>query len=399
MSFRVNLFKTLKKQYKEKDFSFLVLTLSLFLLPVSINLSTFSLVISIVLKFVQVVFLNHKLYVQKSLKISSYIGLIFFLYVILSSIIQNNIQYTLNVFDKEFSHLTLLFLAPMLLRKKEDNKLLSYGLILGLITACIYVFAMSYVLEIDFNKLTFLKVINIHHTYLSIYILFFVNIILASVLKNNQLKLNRKTSLFLSTLIFAFIILFMLGSKISMVIYLFFIGVYTVTFLSKKRRLIILTILPILIVSFLFFNKKIDTSYKSALNFRLEIWNESINSIKENPFFGNLKMSEKDVLNYHHYISGKYYLMDSDLNSHNQFLSILLKYGIVGSIILLFLMVNIFKTKNFTTSKDTIANLIGFLVIMFGTFYIENVLDRHHGVVFFSIFFNYYLVTIEDETK
>ena len=54
-------------------------------------------------------------------------------------------------------------------------------------------------------------------------------------------------------------------------------------------------------------------------------------------------------------------------------------------------------TNNNTTTKDTITNLVGFSVIVLFTFYIENVLDRHHGIVFFAIFYNYYLVAIQNE--
>ena len=60
-------------------------------------------------------------------------------------------------------------------------------------------------------------------------------------------------------------------------------------------------------------------------------------------------------------------------------------------------MVNILKKINKKTSKYKIRELIGFAVIMGLSFYIENILDRHHGIMFFAIFYNYYLVEIDYE--
>jgi O-antigen ligase len=138
-------------------------------------------------------------------------------------------------------------------------------------------------------------------------------------------------------------------------------------------------------------------SYESALDFRTQIWDASIKTIREYPFFGNLKAPEKELLNYKHYVSGKYYFLDSDLNSHNQYLSIILKYGLFGFILLSFFVVNIFKKIENKTSKYKIRELIGFAAIIGLSFYIENILDRHHGIMFFAIFYNYYLVEIENE--
>tara|TARA_R110001606_G_scaffold23985_2_gene79992 strand:- start:2536 stop:3735 length:1200 start_codon:yes stop_codon:yes gene_type:complete len=397
MSLNLTFFDTLSSVYKAKDFSFFMLALSLFLLPLSVNLSSIALVTSLAIKFVQVIFFKHKWYAQTSLKYSSLIGFIFLFYVFFNAILQTNFTYTITVFEKEFSHFGLLFLAPMLLRNKLDNKLLIYTLALGLITAVLFVFFKSYVLQIDFDKFAFIKILDIHHTYLSIFILFFVNILLTSI--PNKVAPNFKTSLIiaLSFLLVAFTILFILGSKVSMIIYLIFILVSVFLYFFRNRSIKILVILPVLIICFFVFNKKIDTTYKAALNFRVEIWQESINSIQEKPFFGNLQMIERDLLNFNHYKSGKYYLMDSDLNSHNQFLSILMKFGFVGALILSLLIVNLFMFKHKNVSKKTLQNSMGFFVIVFFTFYIENVLDRHHGIVFFSLFFNYYLVSISDE--
>ena len=397
MSLNLTFFNTLESVYKARDFSFLTLAFSIFLLPLSVNLSSIALVTSLTIKFVQVIFFKHQWYAQKSLKYSSLIGFVFVLYIFFNAILQTNFTYVITVFEKEFSHFGLLFLAPMLLRNRVENKLLIDTLALGLITAVLFVFFKSYVLDINFDKVAFIKILDIHHTYLSIFILFFVNILLISIPNKEASDYKTTLIIIIGILLVAFLMLFILGSKVSMVVYLLFILGYVFMYFFRNRSIKILVILPVLIICFFVFNKKIDTTYKSALNFRVEIWQESINSIQEKPFFGNLQMIERDLLNLNHYKSGKYYLMDSDLNSHNQFLSILLKFGFVGAAILILLIVNLFIFKNKDLPKKTLQNGIGFFVILFFTFYIENVLDRHHGIVFFSLFFNYYLVSISNE--
>ncbi|GAA4268730.1 hypothetical protein GCM10022257_08310 [Hyunsoonleella aestuarii] len=58
---------------------------------------------------------------------------------------------------------------------------------------------------------------------------------------------------------------------------------------------------------------------------------------------------------------------------------------------------NAINTLNKSTSKRCIKEAIGVGVIVLITFYIENVLDRHHGIVFCTVFYNYYLVAIQNE--
>ena len=390
-------FNSLKRVYFEKDISFLVLVLSVFLLPFSVNLSTFTLISAIVLKILQTVFLKQKLFISKPLKYSSALGLVFFIYIIISSLIQNGVSGTFGVFEKQFSHWVLLFLIPILFRKKEDNLILCYALFLGVIITCVYVFVMSFILNIEFNNEAFIKVVDIHHTYLSMFLLFFVNTLLVKHISNHNRDKILAFLLVISLIVFAFTVIFILKSKVSIVIFSILLLLNFVATISKNNILGYIIVFSVLIACGFVFNKKLNVSYEHALDFRLSIWNESLSLIKDNPVFGSLKANEKDLLNYKHYISGKYYFMDSDLNSHNQYFSIAVKYGFVGIMILLFFVFNVFRTISNKTQKSVLKELIGFTLIIAFIFYIENVLDRHHGIVFFTIFYNYFLVALQDE--
>ncbi|MGZ0015664.1 O-antigen ligase family protein [Yeosuana sp. AK3] len=397
MSFLKDNMGIIKVAFTEKDYSFIALTVSLFLMPLSINLSTFSLVASLVLKVFQILFFKQKIIKVKSLKVSSITGLFFFIFIIINSIIQNNIAYTISVFENEFSHLILLIFIPFLLRGNKENIILCYALFLGLIVACSYVFITTFFLNINFDRDAFERILDIHHTYLSMYILFFINFLLAHFFdgynKNNLLN----KAIYILTIAFGFLIIYILNSKVSIVVFAILLGGYLIVSFSKNNAFKYVIVFSILTTCIVVFNNKLNVSYKSALDFRQEIWTQSVNSIKQNIFFGNLKMPEKDILNYKHYLSGKYYLMDSDLNSHNQYLSILLKFGVIGFLILLLYPVNLVSTLNKSTTNKTMKEVVGFGIILLMIFYIENVLDRHHGIVFFSIFYNYYLVAIQNE--
>jgi len=166
--------------------------------------------------------------------------------------------------------------------------------------------------------------------------------------------------------------------------------------LSKKNTsyYIIFLVLILLVVSA--FINKVNVNYERALDFRLQIWEVSFKIFENNPLFGNLTLPEKDILNYNHYINGKYYYLDSDLNSHNQYLSILMRFGFFGLLILFLFITNIFKKITPRTKKLDVRETIGFFIIIAMIFYIENILDRHHGIVYATLFYNYYLVALEN---
>ena len=250
--------------------------------------------------------------------------------------------------------------------------------------------------NISFNNNAFEDILHLHHTYLATYILLAVHFLLFSLYTKKKLVLDVKVIISVGFLIFSFLVIFLLGSKFSMVVLLLFIASYTLVFLKNNKKGLIL-LYSILLIIFIIFNKKINTSYKSALDFRIEIWQQCVNSIKQNLFFGDLTMSEKDVLCKMHYLSGKYYLFDSDLNSHNQYLSLLLRFGLVGFIIFIILCLQLFRSNSLKINNSNLINILGFSMVFLSVFYIENILDRHHGIVFFTIFFNYYLVTTANE--
>jgi len=146
--------------------------------------------------------------------------------------------------------------------------------------------------------------------------------------------------------------------------------------------------------AFVFFNKKANVSYQRAMDFRLQIWDAGWAVFKKHMIFGDLQYPEKDALNYQHYLDGKYYFLDSDLNTHNQYLSFLMRFGILGAILFSFYAFYITKLTLKTRDRKELKTFFGFAIILLMVCYIENILNRHHGIVFFTVFYNYYLVKL-----
>ncbi|WP_223032314.1 O-antigen ligase family protein [Hanstruepera marina] len=386
----------LKEIISKRDFSFLMFSLSLFLLPISINLSTFTFLASLLLKMVQVLLKRNKLFSTKGLKNSSIVGLVFFIYIIVNSVIQVGFEITIVHFEKSYAHYALFFLTPFLLRSKKENKLLLFSFFLGSVIAVMYVFFYAIATKTTYNRQAFLNTLDIHHTYLSMYLLAFINFtMLLLISKFKKLKETIKLGLFLVILVYLGV-MFILGSKVSMLIILLLFIVHAFPVVSKNNVPIYAAAFMVLLTIVFSFSQQLNVSYEKALDFRLQIWEVSYNTFESSPFFGNLSSPEKDILNYKHYLNGKYYFLDSDLNSHNQYLSILMKFGLIGFSILFFYLVNVYKKVSERTSKTSIKEFLGFLVIALSVCYIENVFDRHHGIVYITFFYNYYLVEIEN---
>ena len=386
----------LKEIVSQRDISFLVFIISLFLLPLSINLSTFTLIVALFLKVIQVLLKRNKLYVSKTLKNAAIVGLLFFAYIIINSISQTGFNITFKSFEKQYLHFAIFFLMPMLLRSKRENKLLIYAFFVGTILAVVYVFIFVVINNMTFNKYAFADILDIHHTYLSMYLLAFINYCMVLIMgKKNNVPKSIKLILAIVVLL-SFGVMFFLNSKAGMILFLLLFIIHSFPDISKKNVIgyVIALILILSVVSF--FNNKIDINYKKALDFRLQVWEMSFEVFSENVFFGDLSLSEKDRLNYKHYVNGKYYFLDSDLNSHNQYLSILMKFGFFGFVILLLYGINIFRKLAFNNKTREIREFLGLLTVVLLICYIENIIDRHHGIVYLTIFYNYYLVAIDN---
>ena len=384
----------LKDSIKNRDISFIILCFSLLILPLSINLSSICFVVSLITKLLSVLIKKQKLFHNEALKNSALIGALFFMYIIASSLIQSGAESTIKFFESEYSKFALLFIAPLLLSNKRQNKILLYSIMLSTFLAILIAALFSITQQMTFGADIFLQLFDIHHTYLALFILTSINWLVLELSKK-ETRLLFKASILVLIFTYSYV-LYAIESKVSvlilclLIVYYFFWG-------TRSKKLLKITSLVLIIGFLALFNAKLKVGYENALDFRLQLWDAAVTSIKDNPILGNTAYPEKMVLNYQHYLSGKYYFLDSNLNTHNQYLSLILRFGILGFLLFMSTFVLVAKRITFKKIDNKINEAIGFIFIILSVFYTENILDRHHGIVWFTIFLNYYLVSISDE--
>jgi O-antigen ligase len=116
---------------------------------------------------------------------------------------------------------------------------------------------------------------------------------------------------------------------------------------------------------------------------RLVIWKSSINIVRNNFVFGVGTGDIQDELNKEYQLEGvKVLAIANNLNTHNQFLEVLVENGFIG--ILLFLW--LFGIMFYLSLKEANIIYLMFIMIAFISFFFETMLNRLAGVSFFPLF-------------
>ncbi|WP_289043715.1 O-antigen ligase family protein [uncultured Olleya sp.] len=170
----------------------------------------------------------------------------------------------------------------------------------------------------------------------------------------------------------------------------------------KKNNLKIIILASIafffLVTSLLFFipqtNKRISEMFDKATyvnknetnstSNRLQIYKCAIDLIKEKPIFGYGIEDDRKAL-YQCFKERLYYLYEFRFNTHNQYLSIVMKVGLFGLLAFLFFLGYNLKMATITNDWLFVGIIVFFSIIMF----FENILERQNGVMLFSFLINY----------
>ena len=208
-----------------------------------------------------------------------------------------------------------------------------------------------------------------------------------------------KKYIFVISLIIGVFGILISGSKMAMLSFLFSIFLIAILKMEKKRNILIFLIITSL-VSILLVNQnsflknrfkevtvtKLEvpsgTNYNST-NVRIAIIQCSIDTFKEAPVLGHgtgggilvmtdcFKSFDTDI-----FARQQYYF-----NSHNQYFSFALYFGIIGLLVFL-LWLGIFAVVFFKNKEIQFIVLLFVFLLMFLT---ENILERQTGVILFSI--------------
>jgi len=309
---------------------------------------------------------------------------------------------------------------PLDLKKYRQNLLLIFALgctatigylyLDALITIRHYRLPWSSILSPAFTNHNFSEPIDMHATFLSLQIAIALIYMLSRLVGE---RLNRSTALlylFCSLVLTAGII--QLSSK-SIFAALFLVINFAIPWflLQGKRRLWYLLISGGLscIMAVGIFNShalrdrfivelKEDLSSSFAgqtVEPRLERWKVAVNLIQKSPIVGHGTGSEIQLLQEQFFAKKFYSSYIHRLNSHNQYLSFLVKTGIWG--LSIYVLTLIYGFKQAIKRHDVI--FFSFMMLISVVSLSENVLDADKGVMFYSIFLSYFVFVTEQSEK
>jgi O-antigen ligase len=245
--------------------------------------------------------------------------------------------------------------------------------------------------------------IGIHATYLSMYLAFSIIAFLFMLLSG---FIQKQKWIYIIACVTLLAGLLQLSSRAVFIAFLIVInGVFPfLLFKGRKRVQFFLTASAIsAAVLLLIFNvDTFRTRYVSELKTdltdkvkiientepRLARWEAIFELIKKSPVIGYGNGSETRLLQEKYFEKGLYISYLNEFNTHNQYLSIMLKTGIIG--LLLFLYILYFGYA--TAIRNRYLLLLAFMIIITVVSLSENILDLNKGIFFYSFFFSILVV-------
>ena len=255
----------------------------------------------------------------------------------------------------------------------------------------------------SFINQNFSAPIELHSTYLSMYVALSISIFLFLFFKKPGLK-NTKYILFSAVLLAGLIQLSSRSVFIAMC--LIIIIAIPVLLLHGKERLhfsIVSLVVFIVIVSAI---TNIDSLRKRYVNdleddlsetavtpdlteTRMKRWVLELDVIRQSPWIGYGNGSEKQVLKNKYFKEKFYRSYLIELNAHNQYFSFLINSGMIG--LLLYLYILFFGFSKAIKRRDFL--LLSFLILITVVSVSENILDVNKGIFFYSFFFSLFLLS------
>jgi len=309
---------------------------------------------------------------------------------------------------------------PLDLKKYRQNLLMIFAfgctVIIGylyldaLITIRHYHLAWSSILSPTFTNHNFSEPIDMHATFLSLQIAIALIYVLSRLVGERLSKSTSLLYLFCSLVLTAGII--QLSSK-SIFAALFLVVNFVIPWFllqGKSRLWYMLTTIGlscVLLVGifnshalrdrfFVELKEDLSPSFTGqTVEPRLERWKISVNLIKKSPVIGHGTGSEIQLLQEQYFAKKFYSSYIHRLNSHNQYLSFLIKTGVWG--LGIFLITLAYGFKRAIKKQDVM--FFSFMTLIAVVSLSENVLDADKGVMFYSIFLSYFVFVSEQPEK
>ena len=128
---------------------------------------------------------------------------------------------------------------------------------------------------------------------------------------------------------------------------------------------------------------------------RLARWNGIMELIKRSPVIGYGTGSEKKLLKEKYFEKGLYISYLNEFNAHSEYLSIIIKTGVIGLAVFIYILY--FGFASAIRKRDIL--FLSFMVIITLVSVSENILDLNKGIFFYSFFFAFFLLSGPMERK
>ena len=253
-----------------------------------------------------------------------------------------------------------------------------------------------------FMNHNFSEPIGMHATYMSLYVALAMASFLGFLLQEKN-KNNRKVYLAAIAILSAGLL--QLASRSVLIAMIVFIIVVLPFFIPDRKgriRFIMITLI-ISIITFYGITKissykkryvaelKYDLTEASANNEimepRITRWRSALPLVKHSPFIGYGSGSEKRLLKEKYFENKLYTSYLLELNAHNQYLSLLIKTGMLGLIVFLFTLYTGFAAA--WRGRDIV--FVSFMILVSIVSFSENILDVNKGIFFYAFFFSFFV--------
>jgi len=239
-----------------------------------------------------------------------------------------------------------------------------------------------------------------HASYLSMFLVFAIGILLYQVHTKSIFK-NTPKPLLVVLIIYFGTFIFLLSSKAGILTFIIILLSYIGILLYEKQYLkgIAIFLISSLVIwgMFTFFSitssrimdaqktiakENVKNDATDSTSERIHIWQSAVSIIKENILFGVGTGDANDAL-LRSYKANQYSgALEKRLNAHNQYLQTFIAIGIIGFLVLIgMLFIPLYQTLK----QRTILYLLILFLISFNLLF-ESMFERQAGVVFYSFF-------------
>lgn len=388
-----------------EQFRFILVNIFVFCLPYDRSYSTIVLFLSIVL----VLFDLSRDKIKRIPRQIWMFQIVFFLSC-LGYFLSLNKHEASSIIERQLAIIIFPLLLPLLfdITKDKVETILKTTVLSSVVTTIILFINIFYQLKLLHLPFSFLfsslfinhrfsEFIGIHASYLSIYLSLAITFLIYTLSKMKRKSFKEMAIILLSLTILVLGLLFLSAKIIVIYITFLFLVAFPFTIFKKNVPYLIITVCGVAtVVTLIFLNPDLKNRYikstQTDLNTsylegeinepRVQRWKLGFEVAKEAFLLGNGTGDERDLLQEKYKENLLTISYVERFNVHNQFLSILIKHGIIGFLI----FIVAFGYYMRIAIKDENLMYLFFLLGLLFFFSVENVLDANKGIFYFAFF-------------